>query len=313
MALRLGSTEVSSLRLGTVTPSKVMLGDVQVWPAAGGPTIGMVTITGIIVPPPLDPDAAAYIAAVEVADGQALEEGVKQAMETLVTTLKSQAGLWDNIETFAPLAGPRTLAGCMVPLKGDTPFTAVNATAGDYSRTKGIKQKIDIDVELSADGFDIDSTTGHMGIFAMTTERPQAGADWQYALISQDQWPNQRTTITLAVDNSVAMLTARTVNNSVPTYSINPILPDIAFYSVQRTSPSEVFYRLGNGVPVQAAQTFLAVSPDLPPLRLFGGAATNAMRAMCAGALNTLASTNVGSVLEAACKQYQLDLATAIP
>jgi hypothetical protein len=179
MALRLGSTEVSSLRLGTVTPSKVMLGDVQVWPAAGGPTIGMVTITGIIVPPEppaFDPDAAAYIAAVEAADGQALEEGVKQAMNTLVATLKSQVGLWDNIEIFAPLAGPRTLAGCMVPLKGDRSFHCCQCNVRRLQQDNGHQAKDGMTVEISADGFDIDLTTGRMGIFALTTERPQPGA-----------------------------------------------------------------------------------------------------------------------------------------
>lgn len=36
MALNLGSTAISTLRLGTATPSKVMLGATQVWPVAGG-------------------------------------------------------------------------------------------------------------------------------------------------------------------------------------------------------------------------------------------------------------------------------------
>lgn len=36
MALKLGSGPVSALRLGTATPSKVMLGTTQVWPAASG-------------------------------------------------------------------------------------------------------------------------------------------------------------------------------------------------------------------------------------------------------------------------------------
>jgi hypothetical protein len=316
MALRLGSTEVSSLRLGTVTPSKVMLGDVQVWPAAGGPTIGMVTITGIILPPEppaFDPDAAVWIAGVEAADGQALEEGVKQAMNTLVATLKSQVGLWDNIEIFAPLAGPRTLAGCMVPLKGTAAFTAVNATSGDYSRTTGIKQKPGMTVEISADGFDIDPTTGRIGIFALTTERPQPGAGWNAALIGQEQWPDQRTTITLSVDNSTALMAIRSVNEGLPGYAINPVLSDIAFYSVQRSSATQVYYRLGDGVPVVVTQAFAATVPNLVPIALFQASGPTSIRAMCAGALETLASTGIGTVLENACKQYQRDLATAIP
>lgn len=102
-------------------------------------TIGMVTITGIIVPPEppaFDLDAAAYIAAVEAADGQALETGVKEAINALVVTLKDTTG-WAAMTNLLPLAGPRTLAGAQIPLKG-TVDAFNNITSGDYDRKKGI-------------------------------------------------------------------------------------------------------------------------------------------------------------------------------
>jgi hypothetical protein len=54
-------------------------------------------------------------------------------------------------------------------------------------------------------------------------------------------------------------------------------------------------------------------SPTWYPSPFSRGSGPTSIRAMCAGALETLASTGIGTVLENACKQYQRDLATAIP
>jgi len=84
-----------------------------------------------------DRDAIAYIRAVEEADGGAyLETDVKVAINNLVSGLKSD-GLWDAIGSSCLLSGPRTLAGALVPLKGDAP-TPYGFVSGDYSRTDGL-------------------------------------------------------------------------------------------------------------------------------------------------------------------------------
>jgi len=83
-----------------------------------------------------DSDARAYIAAVEAADGQALESGVKTAINTFVAGLKSD-GLWNSIVTSCIMAGARTVAGAIVPLKGNAP-TNNNFVSGDYSRKLGL-------------------------------------------------------------------------------------------------------------------------------------------------------------------------------
>jgi hypothetical protein len=83
-----------------------------------------------------DPDAAAYIAAVEVADGQALEGGVKAAINNLFIGLKTD-GEWNAFSVLRCYAGPRTLAGCAVPLKGVAP-TLVNFVSGDINRKTGL-------------------------------------------------------------------------------------------------------------------------------------------------------------------------------
>jgi len=85
---------------------------------------------------PMDPDAAAYITAVETADGQALEEKVKIAIDNFVLGCKAD-GIWDAIKASCILAGARTLNGALVPLAGTAP-TNFNFVAGDYNRKTGL-------------------------------------------------------------------------------------------------------------------------------------------------------------------------------
>ena len=85
---------------------------------------------------PMDPDAAAYITAVETADGQALEEKVKIAIDNFVLGCKTD-GIWSAIKASCILAGARTLAGALVPLVGTAP-TNFNFVAGDYNRETGL-------------------------------------------------------------------------------------------------------------------------------------------------------------------------------
>jgi hypothetical protein len=87
--------------------------------------------------PSLDPDAAAYISAVETADGEALEEGVKTAINDFVSGCKSDA-IWDAIKASCIMAGARTISGALVPLVGDAP-TNVNFVSADYDRKTGLK------------------------------------------------------------------------------------------------------------------------------------------------------------------------------
>jgi hypothetical protein len=83
-----------------------------------------------------DTDAAAYIAAVEAADGQALETGVRNAINAFVVGCKAD-GIWSAIKASCILAGARTLTGALVPLVGTAP-TNVNFVSGDYNRETGL-------------------------------------------------------------------------------------------------------------------------------------------------------------------------------
>jgi hypothetical protein len=84
----------------------------------------------------LDPDAQAYITAVETADAQALEEGTKAAINNFVLGCKAD-GIWNAIKASCIMAGARTLTGALVPLKGTAP-TNFNFVSGDYSRKTGL-------------------------------------------------------------------------------------------------------------------------------------------------------------------------------
>ena len=83
-----------------------------------------------------DADALNYLTAVEAADGQALESSVKSAINTFVVGCKAD-GIWDAIVASCIMAGARTVAGAIVPLRGNAP-TNNNFVSGDYSRKLGL-------------------------------------------------------------------------------------------------------------------------------------------------------------------------------
>jgi len=84
-----------------------------------------------------DPDAMAYMTAVEIADGQPLESGIRTAINDFVVGCKAD-GIWDAIKASCILCCARTLSGALVPLKGTAP-TNFNFTPADYNRVTGLK------------------------------------------------------------------------------------------------------------------------------------------------------------------------------
>jgi hypothetical protein len=86
--------------------------------------------------PSYDSTAAAYIAAVEAADGQALEASVKTAYNNFIVDCKAD-GIWNAIKASCILAGARTLNGALIPLVGTAP-TNFNFVSADYNRKTGL-------------------------------------------------------------------------------------------------------------------------------------------------------------------------------
>lgn len=83
-----------------------------------------------------DSDAWEYVKAVESADGDVLEAGVRTAIDAFVRGCKSD-GIWNSIKASCILAGARTLSGALVPLVGTAP-TNYNFVAGDHNRKTGL-------------------------------------------------------------------------------------------------------------------------------------------------------------------------------
>jgi hypothetical protein len=83
-----------------------------------------------------DPDAQAYLQAVEAADGQALEFEVARAIDNFVLGCKAD-GIWSAIKASCILAGARTRIGALTPLVGTAP-TSFNFVDGDYNRKTGL-------------------------------------------------------------------------------------------------------------------------------------------------------------------------------
>lgn len=85
-----------------------------------------------------DADASTYIEAVEAADTQALETGVRYAINDFVIGCK-QDGIWSAIKASCILAGARTLSGALQPLAGTAPTNVGGLfVQADYNRKTGL-------------------------------------------------------------------------------------------------------------------------------------------------------------------------------
>ena len=84
-----------------------------------------------------DSDVRAYIAAVEAADQQALEQGVRDAIRDFIVGCKAD-GIWSAIKSSCILMGARTLSGALTPLVGSAPTNNGPFVSGDYNRETGL-------------------------------------------------------------------------------------------------------------------------------------------------------------------------------
>lgn len=106
-----------------------------------------------------DPDAAAYVRAVEAADGNQLEPAVAIAYNNFVVGCKAD-NIWSAIKACCILCGARTLSGALTPLVGSAPTNNGPFVSGDYARggaTPGLKgngstKYIDTNRQDDADG-----------------------------------------------------------------------------------------------------------------------------------------------------------------
>ena len=83
-----------------------------------------------------DPDAVAYVSAVQAADGTTLSSTIVSAIDAFVIGCKSD-GIWSAIKAAGFFAGPATLNGALIPLVGAAP-TNNGFLSGDHSQATGI-------------------------------------------------------------------------------------------------------------------------------------------------------------------------------
>jgi len=195
---------------------------------------------------PMDPDAAAYITAVETADGQALEEKVKIAIDNFVLGCKAD-GIWSAIKASCILAGARTLNGALVPLVGTAP-TNYNFVAGDYNRETGLvgngsTKYLDSGRTNNADPQD----SHHLSVYKTT-----AGSG----------------TYIGAPDSQVGSGAVRSRNSTLTSVST---AANLGFLGVNRNNPSDFAYRVG-GANFTSSLVSQAAGTNVVSVFSYGGA-----------------------------------------
>lgn len=134
-------------------------------------------VPAITIVSPGDADALAYIAAVEAADGQALETVVKDAIQAFVVGCKTD-GIWTAIQASCILGCARTLTGALVPLRGSAP-TNSNFVTADYDRKTGLKgngtnKSLNANRDISADNLN----NCHAAIYQSELDTTQNESFW---------------------------------------------------------------------------------------------------------------------------------------
>ncbi len=179
-------------------------------------------------------DADRFIAAVERADGQPLEAGVRQAYRNFINGCKAD-GIWEAIRSCCILIGARTLAGALVSLKGQSP-TNIGFVQADYSRRTGLKgdgnQKY-----LISNRRDDEDLTNNFHAAAYITEYPTTG--YLYPRVMECAAFNAANTTHLILDRQTGnyFATNREIGQSVGT-SYVPTL-----YAMERSSSTQATVR----------------------------------------------------------------------
>lgn len=184
-------------------------------------------------------EAQAYIKAVEAADGMALEEGVKLAINEFISGCKAD-GIWAAIKASCILAGARTLAGALVPLVGTAP-TNFNFVAGDYNRKTGLvgdgSSKY---LNSNCDNNSIPQNSHHLSIFASAS--PSAiSTVVEIGSISN----NETSTIGRNGTESTSLFVSRRLSSSIPRIAVN-ISTTTGFRGVARSNATTINARANN-------------------------------------------------------------------
>jgi hypothetical protein len=200
--------------------------------------------------PALDPDAQAYIEAVELEDGEALEAGVRTAINDFVTGCKSD-GIWSAIKAACILAGARTLDGALVPLVGSAP-TNFNFVSGDYDRETGLKGNQSTKYLSSGRNANADPQDDHhLSVFYSEAEVFVSGGKLTIGAGGASNGATHFGRSGVSPGNMFVRNRSFTVTNTGILGDVNNI-----FSGMSRSSSSEFIFRYGSSVTIsRASQT----------------------------------------------------------
>jgi hypothetical protein len=192
-----------------------------------------------------DPDATAYLQAVEAADGQTLEIGVAQAVNNFVVGCKAD-GTWSAIKASCILAGARTLAGALVPLVGTAP-TNNNFVSGDYNRKTGLvgdgsTKYLDSNRNNNADPQD----SHHLSAFVSTANTISTAA--LISTVGTSGGSQIFTDTTLAVGQTY--FRSRSTSTPAILFGASGANNSIGFHGMSRSSSTAVAGRVNSGTTI---------------------------------------------------------------
>jgi hypothetical protein len=183
----------------------------------------------------LDPDAAVYLNAVAVADGQQLEPAVRKAINDFVLGCKRD-GIWSAFKTAGILMGARTLSGALTPLVGTAP-TNNNFVSGDYNRKTGlVGNASNKSLTLPFNGGDVGQNDIHAAVWVSTAASPSFGNFPTYIGAGSSQ--SGSSVIGRLENNGQLYIQSRTSTASF-------VANNTGFIGHNRSSSSEFVYRLG--------------------------------------------------------------------
>jgi len=243
-----------------------------------------------------DSDASTYIDAVETADGQALETGVRVAINDFVLGCK-QDGIWNAIKASCILAGARTLTGALVPLVGGAP-TNNNFVSADYDRETGLvgdgSTKY-LDSNRASNSDPQNSRHASVYVSTKTGTGPFLGAVSAGPVYT---WfgPGNSSSSDIHVLNSTSLV-------------VVPRPTSLGFYGLSRTSSTNLFYRIGSST---TAVSNSSAATDSETTEIFRSDRTAASFSIVYGA-SRLAFYSIGESLDLALLDTRVsNLMTAI-
>jgi len=202
-----------------------------------------------------DADASTYIEAVEAADTQALETGVRYAINDFVIDCKND-GIWDAIKACCILAGARTLSGALVPLVGAAP-TPYGFLEGDYDRETGLvgdgsTKYLDSNRASNSDP----QNSRHMSVYVSTKTGagPFAGSVSAGPVYTWIGPGNSLSSDIYVLNSTSQVVVARKTT--------------LGFCGLSRTSSTNLFYRIGSSTTAVSSASAATDSTTTQVFRL---------------------------------------------